>query len=287
MFSAVAGSPARKSALSNSRPDARLVTTTARPDSPTQAEREARRKDFHRQPPNPNGMNLAILAAALLPAFAAPQAAGHATRNVQGWTVHIAPALLERQAEATEKALGLLTVQLKEVEAKVPAEAVAKLRQVALWFSPEYPGTGPKAEYHPSAGWLRDNGRNPAMAKAVEFTNIRIFEAETRRMPNFALHELAHAYHDRFLPDGFQNAEIRAAYERAKAGGGYDKVERQDAEGRKTLDKAYALVNPMEFFAETTEAYFSRNDFFPFDAAQLRAHDPETFALLGRLWGVK
>ena len=31
-----------------------------------------------------------------------------------------------------------------------------------------------------------------------------------------------------------------------------------------TLDRAYALVNPMEYFAETTEAFFSRNDFFPF-----------------------
>ena len=27
----------------------------------------------------------------------------------------------------------------------------------------------------------------------VLFTNVRIFEEETRRMPNFALHELAHA----------------------------------------------------------------------------------------------
>lgn len=245
------------------------------------------RKDFCALRRILGGVNLAILAAALLPMVGGPQTADHEPRTVVGWTVQVSRALLDQDKSATEKAFGLLTLQLKEVEAKVPAEAVAKLRQVALWFSPEYPGTGPKAEYHPGAGWLRDNGRNPAMAKAIEFTNIRIFEAETRRMPNFALHELAHAYHDRFLPDGFQNAEIRAAYERAKAGGGYDKVERQDAEGRKTLDKAYALVNPMEFFAETTEAYFSRNDFFPFDAAQLRAHDPETFALLGKLWGVK
>src|SRR5205809_149036 len=78
----------------------------------------------------------------------------------------------------------------------------------------------------PSAGWLRDNGRDPLMVKGVEFTDVRNFEAETKRMPNFTLHELAHAYHDQVLPRGFGNAEIKAAFERAKASKTYDKVER-------------------------------------------------------------
>jgi dipeptidyl-peptidase-4 len=42
----------------------------------------------------------------------------------------------------------------------------------------------------------------------------------------------------------------------------------------------------MEYFAETTEAYFTRNDFFPFTRAELERHDPEMFTLLGTLWGV-
>lgn len=48
------------------------------------------------------------------------------------------------------------------------------------------------------------------MAKGVEFTAIRNFEREMNRMPNFALHELAHAYHDRVLPQGFANPEMLA-----------------------------------------------------------------------------
>ena len=159
---------------------------------------------------------------------------------------------------------------------------VVRLREVPLWFSPGYPGVRPRAEYHPDAGWLRANQRNPAMARAVEFTNIRIFAAEARRMPNFALHELAHAFHDRVL--GFEQPDIKAAYEQAKAGGKYDRVERQDSEGRKRFDRAYALTNHKEYFAETTEAFFSRNDFFPFTRAELEAHDPEMFKLLERLW---
>ena len=144
----------------------------------------------------------------------------------------------------------------------------------------------PRAEFHPGAGWLANNGRDPVMAKGVEFTNIRVFEADTRRMPNFALHELAHAYHDRFLPKGHNNPQIKAAYDTAKKAGSYEQVERQDANGKKRMDRAYALTNPAEYFAETTEAYFSRNDFFPYTREELKKHDPVMFELLGKLWGV-
>ncbi len=205
-------------------------------------------------------------------------------RNVAGWTVHIRRELLEADSPATEKALKLLEAQLEEIIRVVPGKAVAELKKVPLWFSPEYPATPPRAEYHPGAGWLRDNQRDAAMAKGVEFTNVRIFEAETRRMPNFALHELAHAFHDRVLPKGFNNPDLKAAYEIAKRSGKYDRVERQDSEGRKRLDVAYALTNPQEYFAESSEAYFTRNDFFPFDRDDLNQHDPETLKLIATLW---
>ena len=209
---------------------------------------------------------------------------GHLTRKIEGWTVLISERLLENEQAATERALELLTLQLQEITRVVPATAVAELRKVPLWFSPEYPGTQQRAEYHPGAGWLRNNKRNPAMAKAVEFTNIRIFERETKRMPNFALHELAHAYHDRVLAKGFGNEIIRAAFENAKAKGLYEKVEQRFGNGRSATVRAYAITNPMEYFAECTEAYFSTNDFFPFTKKQLEKHDPKMFAQLKTLW---
>ena len=122
------------------------------------------------------------------------------------------------------------------------------------------------------------------MAKAVQFTNIRIFERETKRMPNFALHELAHAYHDRVLPKGFGNVEIKAAFEHAKEKGLYEKVERRFGDGRSAKERSYAITNPMEYFAECTEGYFSRNDYFPFTRKELEKHDPKMFSLLATLW---
>jgi arylsulfatase A-like enzyme len=205
-------------------------------------------------------------------------------RSIAGWTVQVSTSLLATNAEATRRALELLTAQLEEIVRVVPKSAVAELQKVPLWVSPEYPGSRPRAEYHPDAGWLREHGREPAMAKAVEFTNVRIFEEETRRMPNFALHELAHAYHDRVL--GFEEPRVKSAYATARAGGRYDKVERRDAKGRETTERAYAMTDHKEYFAEGSEAFFSTNDFFPFTRNELKGHDPEMFQLLESLWAV-
>jgi len=208
-------------------------------------------------------------------------------RDIEGWSVHISRRLLADDAKATARALELLQKQLAEITRVVPVPALAELRKVPLWISPEYPNIPPRAEYHSEAKWLSDNGRDPVMAQGVEFTNVRIFEAESRRMPNFALHELAHAYHDRVLKGQPAIAEINTAYQHAKASGMYDHVERQDSEGRKRMDRAYAMTSPFEYFAESTEAYFSRNDFFPYNRAELQQTDPAMCALLAKVWSLE
>jgi hypothetical protein len=229
---------------------------------------------------------LALLANTNLVDAAEPtKATDRQTKTIEGWTLLISDQLFENDKAATERALELLTVQLQEIVRVVPATAVEELRKVPLWFSPEYPKVQPRAEYHPGAGWLRDNNRDPAMEKGIEFTNVRIFERETKRMPNFALHELAHAYHDRVLANGFGNADLKAAFEKAKEKGLYERVEQRFGDGRSANVRAYAMTNPMEYFAECSEAFFSTNDFFPFTREQLAKHDPDMFALLKTLWG--
>lgn len=207
------------------------------------------------------------------------------TQNLEGWSLHVSSRFKESEQQDVARAIKLLQGQLKEVMAVVPKKALIKLQSVPLYFSPTYPSVAPGAEYHPGAGWLRDNGRDPTMAKGIEFTNIAIFEEETRRMPNFALHELAHAFHDQVY--GFNHKEIEALFERAKASGRYDRVQRQDAEGRLSWDQAYAITNSAEYFAETSEAFFSRNDFFPFNRQELHNHDPQMESLLEKLWNLE
>jgi hypothetical protein len=196
--------------------------------------------------------------------------------------VNVSNRLLDGEAAPTSKALELLQKQLEDIVRVVPRAAVTELQKVPLWISPEYPNTAPRAEYHPDAEWLRSHGRDPVMARGVEFTNVKIFEAETRRMPCFALHELAHAYHDRVL--GFGEHRILLTYDKAKACGKYENVDRRDSEGRVTKDRAYAMTNHKEYFAECTEAFYGTNDFFPFTKEELKQHDPDMFALLETLW---
>ena len=209
---------------------------------------------------------------------------GYQTRDIEGWTVHVNVKLLAEPPDKTAKAIDLLTGQLKEVVRVVPGPALTHLRKVPLWINPQYPGKPPGAEYHPDAGWLREHGRDPRMARGVELTNVRIFQAECRRMPCFVLHELAHAYHDQVL--GFDSPDIIAAYQCARDSKTYDAVERFNGDGPNTVERAYAMTDEREYFAESTEAFFGRNDFFPFTRDQLRRHDPQMFKLLARVWGV-
>lgn len=210
---------------------------------------------------------------------------GYRTHRVQGWTVQVHEGLLGQGGAEVEAMLPMLRGQLADIVRVVPAAAVARLREVPIWCSPRYPGRGAGAEYHPDAGWLRTNGRNPAMAKSVEISDVGGFARETDRMPWFVLHELAHAYHDRVL--GFEREDVRKAFEQARKSGVYERVERHYGNGRKnTFERAYAMTDPKEYFAEQTEAYFGRNDFFPFTREELLGVDPGMHALVGRLWGV-
>jgi hypothetical protein len=179
----------------------------------------------------------------------------------------------------------LLAAQLKDIVRRVPAGPVAQLRKVTLWLSPPYPNKEPRATYHLSESWMRQNGRNLAMLKSVEFANVFIFEKESNRMPGFVLHELSHAYHDQVL--GWEHAGLAAVYARAMAGRSNDCVERKrEPERPSTFGPAYAMTDVGEYFAENSEALFSRNDFYPFTREELGKHDPGMLALLQQVWQV-
>jgi dipeptidyl-peptidase-4 len=208
------------------------------------------------------------------------------TREIEGWTLKIREELLREHPAETAEAVELLGRQLREIRERVPADAVKCLQKVRLYFSPEYRGEGARAEYHPGEGWLREHGRDVSMVRSVEFSNILIFREETERMPNFALHELAHALHHQYLRLGYSNPELAEAYERVRGDGRYERVERRFGGGRAmTKERHYGMSNPQEYFAESSEAWFSENDFFPFNREELQRHDREMCELLERLWG--
>lgn len=201
----------------------------------------------------------------------------YATTRVVGWTVRVNRELLTTQSDLGSNALALLAVKLRDITNTVPARACEALKRVPIWLGVN-DGHAPCAEYHPSKDWLAKNGYNPDKAKGVEIGNARKFLDWSPQQPAMILHELAHAYHDQVL--GFSDRRIRQAYEHAKADGRYETVARHN--GKK--ERAYALTDDHEYFAEATEAFFGTNDFYPFTRAELKQHDPEIFGILEEVW---
>jgi hypothetical protein len=104
--------------------------------------------------------------------------------------------------------------------------------------------------------------------------------AITLDQPWMVLHERAHGYHYQFLDDCYNTAEVMAAFRGAMEARRYESVLRIN--GRD--DRAYAATNPMEYFAEASEAFFGTNDFYPYVRSELRRHDPRMYNLLEKLW---
>ena len=205
---------------------------------------------------------------------------GYRSSAVEGWPVLISERLLDEQPRLTETALTLLAEQFRKVKDVLPPQVVTYLQDVPVWLSPEYEGFRPTGEYHPGADWLRDQRRRPELHRCVELTNIAILTREVQRQPMLILHELAHAWHHQVL--GFEHPEVMNAFERAVASGTYNAVKRHD--GR--MERAYAMANHKEYFAECSEAFFGINDFYPFRREELQEVDPEMVSLLKRLWRV-
>jgi hypothetical protein len=203
-------------------------------------------------------------------------------RKSEGWTVMVHPALAKEQPELLERTMVLLGNQLYQIDRMVPKDAVAKLRQVKVWIE-HFDKHHECMCYHPDPGWLRRKKLNPDKAKGIEIAHPTNFLKWTREQPWMVFHELAHAYHDQFLERGFRNKDVAAALVRAKESKKYESVLHIDGRTR----KHYALTDPMEYFAEASEAYFGTNDFFPFVRSELKQHDPDMYELLGKLWGTQ
>ena len=118
----------------------------------------------------------------------------------------------------------------------------------------------------------------PDKAKSVEIGNAGRFLEWSKDQPAMVLHELAHSYLDRVL--GLNHPGIKAAYERAVMSGIYNSVLRNNGK----MERAYALTNVEEYFAEASEAFFGTNDFYPFVRVELEKHDPRLYDVLVEVW---
>lgn len=212
----------------------------------------------------------------------APAGAGlFVDETILGWRVKVSAQFRESQPGATQEALALLTKELAAIAESLPPRRIAQLQGAVFWVDERVPEGEISAKvpvFHPAREWLVQHGLDPAMAGGIEVPNAKVFLESYSWEPWAIMHELAHFYHFNVL--GNDNLVIRRAYEHARAAHLYQSVTRYDG----TKQRAYALENEHEYFAELTEAYFGRNDYFPFIREELKAYDPEGYAMVETLW---
>lgn len=202
-------------------------------------------------------------------------------KQIEGWTIAVDPQLLEEaNKETADKAFMALANHLQRVKFIVPADRLEKLQTLRIWLELDNKTLG-NMQYHPDRGWLLAHKHDPRLVKHVHIPQAKeLFAAHMwAKHPYVVLHELAHSYHDQVL--SFDEPEIIAAYDAAKEKKIYEEVLLYT--GQKV--KHYGLTNHKEYFAESTEAYFGMNDFYPFVRAELKEHDPGMFAIMEKVWG--
>ena len=204
-------------------------------------------------------------------------------KKLEGWTIKVDPKLLEKEnKQFKSQVFTALANHLQRIKYILPEAKVKALQKLPIWLDHHYEPLG-SMQYHPGVTWLRANKHDPRLVKHVHIPRAKALlnRGQWAKHPYVILHELAHAYHDQVLENGFQNKAVRDAYKKAKAKGAYEKVLLYS--GRTV--KHYGLTNQMEYFAECTEAYLGVNDFYPFVRAELNEHDPGMFQLLKKIWG--
>jgi TolA-binding protein len=210
------------------------------------------------------------------------------TLTIEGFTVRFNEQVISKSNEYERlNPIALIGEELQQIAGVVPAQQLQELRRVQIWVEwDRVDSDNPQAVavYRTGTGEaMRLKGLHPQKAGAIEVVSLYRIARSKRQAggnpSNVLLHELAHAYHDRVL--GIDNQAIRAAYKQAMERKLYEQV--RDFTGRKL--KAYATTNEYEYFAELSEAYLFKNDFYPFERLELSQHDPIGYTLMEQAWG--
>jgi len=218
------------------------------------------------------------------PAKSEPNSYNHLfeIRNIRGWTVYINKQDLLDHPDEMDAALEYLHAQLYQVTLNVPQTAVTQTRQRGpLWF--EY-DTIAGIAYHGRRWLIANKYKPPDVRTVIGLTSAKTFIRKSYHQPWVVFHELSHCYDHRFLRSdkSYDKYRLDEVYKNAMEKGIYDAVL-----CRYSLStKHYGANNRGEYFAESSEAYFGANDFYPFVRAELKEYDPDMYSLLQNLWGV-
>ena len=126
----------------------------------------------------------------------------------------------EYNTPAAQSAIALLKENFEEINKLLPKYALDVMHRNPIWMERDL--TDGAAWYHTSKEWLESQGYMTEKWHCVELCNFVHYVSWTKQnQPYMVLHELCHLYHDLALPGGFENPDVKAAYNHAMAEGLY------------------------------------------------------------------
>lgn len=205
----------------------------------------------------------------------------YVTKKLMGFEVRFNPVFSANRKSEFKELHREISSQLRHIVKSMPRDKVAFLRKIPIWVEWESkPNSG--CVYHPGRKAVRNLGMNPAKARCVEVCMAKNFVRYSQTsQPCMLMHVMANAYLFQVLT--VENATVKAAYKQAMDNGKYSSVAHV-SDGYK---KAYATRSPAHYFAELTESYYGRNDYFPFTKRELKQHDAEGYAMIRKMWTTK
>lgn len=218
--------------------------------------------------------------------FSSP-AREYKTVHLDKWTILIEKQLLSDSPVVARQA----QVRLKRVLAKAlaalpePSRADLKKLPIYLLYGPNAKGGGRDngLEYFQKDAPKHHKHLDPRWSSCVVIycadNYVRISDFTAFKA---VVHEFSHAYHLEQWPEN--QPDILKAWDNAVQQGLYRNV--KDESGKR-IDKAYALVNQLEYFAELSCMYFVGCNYQPFTRKELKAYDPIGYAMIQEMWHLK
>lgn len=207
--------------------------------------------------------------------------------STNGWDIEVEQQLIADDPKLADKAISRLAQKLNEVVKALPADSreLVKKRKVFLMYGPKAKNDGRDngAEYFQprSVKHFKDMDTRWGGAVVVYCAHNYAKLSETWSI-KVLLHELAHAYQLEQWPEN--QPDIVAAFDNAKKKTLYQDIKDRKGRNRGTV---YAVQNPLEYFAELSCMYFGFCDYPPYNRQELKAYDPDGYAMIQKMWKVK
>ena len=219
------------------------------------------------------------LLAPLASASSMPPIEEYEEHDVSGFTVLVSPKV-KSKPELYKEVLKQVSIDLKAIVLKVPAESIDYLRDTRIWFEDGMPVAGLNfLFFNDSKRYTKEHGLVPESYAGVISGNSREYIAMSKSQPWQLLHELSHAFHRFDLKHSYM--PIRRAYDNAREKQIYSR-----ARDKRMPISAYQMKNQKEYFSELTVAYLARHRKFPHNRVELADVDPVGYCAVVKAWGL-